>query len=86
MKHMLTVQAIPRRFTDTPGKPDRKPAQGGGMKSWASVVAEPEPSGRSHAPLAAATADRAAVMTSVGRLTYSAGWGSKKAITFDSAI
>lgn len=96
MNDTLTVVSVPRSWAGVPRPSNaataRKPARtprGAGMGSWASAVATaatPPPSGRRHTPINAVPADKAAVMRSTGRLTYSAGWSSKKAIAFDAAI
>jgi len=60
------------------------------MNSWATTIqqgpADSRKTEKRHTPISAVTADKAAVMRSTGRLTYSAGWSSKKAITFDAAL
>lgn len=41
---------------------------------------------RPHTPLSAAADGKAATARATGRITYSAGWSTKKSITFDAAL
>jgi len=68
----------------SPVPPPARTQEPAARRTW--VVTESRKNRQRETPLSQITADKAAVMRSTGRLTYSAGWRDEKAITFDAAI
>lgn len=78
----LTPTAIPRHAPRTaPVQASAAPVQ-----SWDVPLRSTSSVQRQHTPISVLAADPAAVARATARLTYAAGWSTKKAITFDAAI